>query len=99
MKENYYASVCHHGMQGGAIRLTEEFFLFRCQKVSIENEFKRIEIRYSNIEKISYKRKFFVFPVVAIEQCEGKIYKFVIFNIQKFIKNMKSRGVRISHIK
>ena len=99
MEENYYASVCHYGVQGGAVRLTDEFFLFRCQKESIEDEFKRIEIPYANIKRILYKTKFFRFHIVTIDQYEGKTYKFLIFNVKRFINTIKNKGVNISHIK
>lgn len=96
MQENYYASICHYGVQGGAVRLTDEFFLFKCQKASIEDEFKRIEIPYANIKKILYKTKFFIFPIVTIEQYKGETYKFLIFNAERFINTMKNKGINIS---
>lgn len=99
MEENYRASVCHHGVQGGAVRLTDKFFVFRCQKTSIEDEFKRIEIPYTNMKRIFYKTKFFIFPIVTIEQYKGKAYKFLIFNVERFINTIKIKGIDISHIK
>ena len=99
MEENYYASVCHYGVQGGAVRLTDEFFLFRCQKVSIEEEFKRLEIPYSNIKRIICKTKFFIFPIITIEQHKGKTYKFLIFNVERFTRTMKNKGISISYVK
>lgn len=98
MEENYYASVCHYGVQGGTVRLTDEFFLFRCQKASMEDEFKRIEIPYANMKRISIT-KLFVFPIVTIEQYKGKTYKFLVFNAERFINTMKNKGINISHIK
>jgi uncharacterized protein YicC (UPF0701 family) len=100
MEENYYASVCYYGVQGGAIRLTDEYFLFRCQKASVEDEFKRIEIPYTNMKRILYKTKLFIFPrIVTIEQYKGKTYKFLVFNAERFINTMKNKGINISHIK
>lgn len=96
MEENYCASICYQGVQGGAVRLTDKFFLFRCQKLSIPDELKRVEIQYSDIKKILYKRKLLIFPIIVIELYEGKTYKFILFNIKKFVRTIKNKRVNIS---
>lgn len=53
---NFYASILANGIHGGAVRITDEEFIFRCQKVSIQNEYKNLKINYDNILSINKKR-------------------------------------------
>ncbi len=86
MKENFYASVCHKGVHGGAVKLADDAFIFCCQKLTIPNEFKEIKISYSSIKKITRKSVLLIFPIIKIELTEGKTYKFLIFNVNRFLK-------------
>lgn len=88
MDENYYASICYNGVHGGAIKLTDEYMLFRCKKITISEELKKLTIPYENIADISYKIVL-LFPVVKIELINRNTYNFIIFNYRHFIKTIK----------
>lgn len=66
MDQNFYASLFYQGVHGGAIKLTEENFIFRAQKM-IPDKYKNLKIPYKEIRNISYKRKLLIYPVVLLE--------------------------------
>ncbi|MDR0958153.1 MAG: hypothetical protein LBM16_02970 [Clostridiales bacterium] len=83
MKPNFYASVCHYGVHGGAVKLTDDYFMFGTQKIIIKAEFRRLKIAYNSIKNIEYWYALF-FPIVKISLLDGRKYNFIIFNIKRF---------------
>ncbi len=93
MEENYCASICYQGIQGGAIKLTKEYFIFRSQKLTMPEELKNIKIPYSDIKGLSCIREFFVFPIIRLDLSNGGAYSFWVLNRKRFIGSLQKRGV------
>lgn len=90
MDQNFYASLFYQGVHGGAIKLTEENFIFRAQKM-IPDKYKNLKIPYKEIRNISYKRKLLIYPVVLLELKSGTQYRFIVFNIKRFLSIMNKK--------
>ena len=89
MKESFYASACVNGLHGGAVYLLESGFCFRCQKATIADEYKNLQISYGNIKSIFTGKKILFIPTTVIETKDGKTYRFLVFNRKKFIRCVK----------
>ena len=90
MKECFYASACINGLRGGAAYLTDNGFYFRCQKITIAEEYRSLRIPYKNIRLVSEGKRVLFIPTTVIETCDGKKYRFLIFNRKKFMGSIKS---------
>lgn len=88
MKEYFIASAVIHGVQGGGVALTDDAFWFLCDKITIDDEYKRLQIPYDAVKSVAYHRVALIFPVVKLTLKNDKIYKFVIFRVKKFLKCM-----------
>lgn len=86
MKKSFYASVCADGLHGGAVYLLDDGFCFRCQKITIAEEYKNLMIPYQNIKSISKGKRIFFIPTTIIETIGGIKYRFLIFNRKRFIE-------------
>lgn len=89
MKESFYASACINGLQGGAAYLVDNGFYFRCQKVTIADEYKNLRIPYENIKLVSVGKRVLFIPTTVIETSDGETYRFLIFNRKKFMRCIK----------
>lgn len=88
MQKVFYGSICHYGIQGGAIFLNDEGVLFRCQKLSIEEKYKHLLLPYKDISKIQKSQVLGIFPCVTIDMKQKEQYKFVIFQRNLFLKEI-----------
>jgi hypothetical protein len=86
MKRAFYGSICHNGSQGGAIILDDIGINFKCQKITIEEEYKNMQLKYDKISTIQLCRSILIFPGVQIYMKNGEQYKFIIFNRKKFVQ-------------
>lgn len=86
MKESFYASACIYGIQGGGAYLDDDGFRFRCQKLTIPDEYKNLWIPYGNIKSVLAAKWGLFLPTTVIETRNGKTYRFLIFNRKKFIR-------------
>jgi len=86
MKESFYASACAYGIHGGGAYLVDDGFRFRCQKLTIADEYKDLRIPYENIKSVFTERWMFFIPTTVIETRDGKTYRFLIANRKRFIR-------------
>lgn len=86
MKEYFIASAVIHGVQGGSVILTDDAFWFCCDKITIDDEYKRLRIPYEDIRSVSFKKAALFFPVAKLELKNGRVHKFVIFSQKRFLK-------------
>lgn len=96
MKESFYASICADGLNGGAAYLDDEGFLFRCQKLTIEKEYRNLRILYKDVKSVRAGKRILFFPTTIIETDKGKSYCFLIFNRKKFMKCIVKFVLKIS---
>ena len=83
--ESFYASICVHGIHGGAVYLTEDGFCFHCQKAAIEAQYKDLQIPCEIIKSVTMGKKVLFIPTTVIETIDGMTYRFLIFNRKRFI--------------
>ncbi len=93
MKESFVASICLHGVQGGAVYLVDNGFIFRCQKATLENKHKNLMIPYENIKSFSVGKRVLFIPTTVIETRDGRTYRFLIFNRRKFKRCIRQQLV------
>ncbi len=93
MKECFIASICVHGVQGGAAYLVDNGFWFRCQKTTIEAEHKSLQIPYEKIKSVTAGKRVLFIPTTVIETSDGKTFCFLIFNRKKFNRCIKQQLV------
>ena len=93
MKESFVASICVHGVQGGAVYLVDNGFVFRCQKATMEDKYKNLMIPYENIKSISVGKRVLFIPTTVIETRDGRTYRFLIFNRKKFKRCIRQQLV------
>ena len=86
MKKCFYASACINGLHGGGIYLDDTEFCFRCHKTTIVDEYKNLHIPYKNIKAVANGKRILFFPTAVIETMDRNIYRFLIFNRNKFIR-------------
>lgn len=86
MKESFCASACVNGVHGGAAYLVDNGFRFRCQKVTIADEYRDLRIPCENIRSVFTGKRVLFIPTTEIETRDGKTYRFLIFNRKKFIR-------------
>lgn len=90
MKKNFYASACIDGLHGGAVYLVDKGFNFRCQKITIAEEYKNLFIPYENIKAVSEGKRVLFIPTTVIETSDGRKYRFLIFNRKRFVRSIKN---------
>lgn len=84
MKKSFYASACIEGLHGGAVYLSDDGFCFRCQKITIAEEYKNLRIPYADIRAVNTGKRILFIPTTVIETIDGRGYRFLIFNRKKF---------------
>lgn len=91
MKVCFAASICVHGVQGGAVYLLDDGFLFRCQKASMEAQYKKLKILYTGIKSVSTGKRVLFVPTTVMETKNGRTYRFLIFRRKKFMRLIRQK--------
>ena len=84
MCDIYAASLCRQGILGGAVCLKADRIIYKTNKVSAAPQYRRVEMKYSDIDGIDKGRQF-LFPTVTVKKKNGNNYKFVMFNRKQFL--------------
>lgn len=84
MKKAFRGSLCREGVLGGGIYVDDKCVMYRTQKITVSEKYKKLILEYKDMESISAKRVF-IFPVVTIRMKDKEVYKFVIFSCKKFV--------------
>ncbi|WDV44841.1 hypothetical protein PV797_15120 [Clostridiaceae bacterium M8S5] len=95
MKKQFVSSLCHIGAHGGMILLSNEFLVYKTQKLVLSDNYRNIKILYSDIKYIRRCRSLLVFPAVIINLKDGLHYKFIVFNRKQFLKILNNKCIRI----
>ena len=89
----FVASVfCPYGILGGWIEVEEDRLVYRTTKLVMPQEYKVIEMKYVDIEKVQPKW-WLIFPTVKLILKDGRNYKFIVFSRKKFIGILTDRGI------
>lgn len=87
MKDIYISSLCHKGILGGAIYLEKDKAVFRTNKLTVEEQYRNLQIPYDNIDAIQMGWLMF-FPTVVVKLKAGVSYKFIVFSRRRFLNRI-----------
>lgn len=88
MKKSFYGSLCHKGIRGGAIFITDNAIIYKNQTLTLPDEYKNIIIPFCEIKEIKNGWTL-LFPAIIIYLKNQNTYKFIIFNRNKFLTILK----------
>ncbi|MBE6975624.1 MAG: hypothetical protein E7439_00280 [Ruminococcaceae bacterium] len=84
MRKAFMCSLCHNGILGGGLYLDPQSVIYVCQKLTIDETYKKLVLPLSEIKEITWK--WVVFPVATFYMKTGEKYMFIIFNKWRFDK-------------
>lgn len=87
MNDAFIASFCHNGVLGGAIYLEENKATYRTNKLTVDVQYRNLEMLYSDMTEISAGRAF-LFPTVTILLKNTVSYIFIVFSQRKFLSRI-----------
>lgn len=88
MKELYVASFIHQGILGGALYLTDTMTVFRTNKLTVDEKYRNLQMKYADI--LGCRGGWLIcFPTVTITMKNGQEYKFVVFARKKYLKKIE----------
>ena len=78
-KKHYFlASLCKNGILGGGITVDENAITYHTNKLTVSDKYRHLEMKYSEIEKISTENLWFL-PIVLIKMKNQDEHKFLVF--------------------
>lgn len=84
MRKVFMCSLCHNGILGGGLYLDHNSVTYKTQKLTVNEQYKNLELPLSEIEGITWKR--IIFPVATFHMKTGAQYTIIIFNKWRFEK-------------
>lgn len=80
----FVCSLCRNGILGGGLYLDEQSLVYKTNKLTVDQKYRRLVMPLQQIKEISWK--WMVFPVASVSMENGEIYQFIIFNKVRFEK-------------
>ena len=78
MKKHFIASLCRGGgLIGGALVVDDTGITYKTNKLTVPNEYRNLEMKYSDITGIS-KGWLLILPIITIAMSNGETYKFFV---------------------
>ena len=77
-KQYFIASLCKNGILGGGITVDEEAIIYHTNKLTVSDRYRRLEMRFEEIESVSAGRLSAI-TTVLIKMKKGEVYKFLVF--------------------
>ncbi len=87
MRKAFMCSFCHKGILGGGLYLDPQSVTYVCQKLTIEEKYKKIVLSLNEVKEMTWK--WIIFPVAIFHMKNGDKYSFIIFNKWRFDKYYK----------
>lgn len=84
MRKAFMCSLCHNGIHGGGLYLDSQSVIYICQKLTVDEQYKKLVLPLREIKEITWK--WIVFPVATFRMKSGEEYKLIIFNKARFNK-------------
>ena len=95
MKKYFVVSLVKNGLLGGGIVVEPGAIVYHTGKISIPQEYRRLEIKYEDICEVT-KGWLFIFPTVSVKMRNEKTYTFaVFFSRNRLVNALKEMGVSI----
>jgi len=93
MKKYFIVSLIKNGILGGGITADSEAVTYHTGKVTVPDEYRRLEMKYKDISEAE-PGWFCILPTVLIKMKNGAEYKFaVFFGRQRLINTLNEMGV------
>ena len=80
----FVCSLCRNGILGGGLYLDEQSLVYKTNKLTVDQKYRRLVMPLQQIKEISWK--WTIFPVASVSMENGEIYQFIIFNKARFEK-------------
>lgn len=84
MRKAFMCSLCHKGILGGGLYLDNQSVTYRTQKLTVDDQYRKLVLPLSDIKEITWK--WVVFPVATFWMKSGECYKIIIFNKWRFMR-------------
>lgn len=82
MRKAFMCSLCHNGIHGGGLYLDKVSVTYVCQKLTVDERYKKLVLLFTEICELCWKRA--LFPVAVFTMQDGEQYRFIIFNKRRF---------------
>ncbi len=91
MKTQYYiVSLCKNGILGGGLTVDDTAVTYHTNKLTVPDEYRRLQIKYADIEKVTFVRALLL-PAVQFHLKNQKVYKFLLFFGRKRLADTLSK--------
>ena len=95
MKNYFIVSLIKNGILGGGMTADAEAITYHTGKVTVQNEYRRLVMKYSDIRQAETGRMLLM-PTVQIKMYNGAEYKFaVFFGRQRLLEILREKGVQV----
>lgn len=84
MKKAFMCSLCHNGILGGGLYLSESSVTYKTQKLTVAPKYKNLVLPLGEIRELTWK--WVIFPVATFHMKNGENHTFLIFNKSGFEK-------------
>ncbi|MDR0896948.1 MAG: hypothetical protein LBN04_03735 [Oscillospiraceae bacterium] len=91
--KTFWASLCYKGAHGGGLYLKEDHLEFRTNKLQLPADKRRMRVDYKDIVAMERSQAIRLFPAVTLTTSSGEAIKFILFNRNTFINQLKMNGV------
>ena len=83
MRKAFMCSLIHRGILGGGLYLDQQAVTFVCNKLTVEQEFKKLSMPFEKIESLTWQQV--IFPIAVFQLRSGEAYRFLVFNKKRFM--------------
>lgn len=90
MRKTFICSLCRGGIIGGALYLDDTALTYKTNKLTVDKTYRNLVLPLAEIRELSWR--WIVFPVATFRMADGKEYKFIIFNKNRFNKYFSIGG-------
>lgn len=84
MRKAFMCSLIHRGILGGGLFLDQRSVTYVCNKLTIEEKYKKLSMPFEHIDNLVWQQIFF--PIAVFQMRSGETYRFLIFNKNRFMK-------------
>ena len=95
MKKYFVVSLMKNGILGGGMVADDEAITYHTGKVTVPNEYRRLEMKYQDIGEATTSWHCLL-PTVLIKMHSGSEYRFaVFFGTKRLMSILKDRGIHV----
>ena len=84
MRKTFICSLCRGGIIGGALYLDDTALTYKTNKLTVDKTYRSLVLPLAEIRELSWR--WIVLHVATFKMADGKEFKFIIFNKNRFEK-------------